>query len=93
MEPFEAKFAKEWEETRRRGFGWFVADHGTNWGIGLATFVLVGEWLDGGAFDLLRILAVLAGCIAVGCVIAPLRWYKREGRYKYLIERFSGASR
>jgi hypothetical protein len=89
MTDFEADFVKDWEKTRRRGFGRFVVTRGSDYGVFLALFILVGEWLDGRELDPLRILAVLAACFAVGCMFAPLAWYNREARYRHFIERSS----
>ena len=76
----DSEFAKGWERTRGRGFVRFVMTRGASWGGSLAVFVLVGEWLNGGAFDPLRIVAVLAACTAIGCVFAPLAWHQCEDR-------------
>ena len=85
----DSKFAKMWEQTRSRGFARFVVTQGASWGVSITVAVLFGEWLRGGALDPLRVLAVLAACIAIGCVFAPFAWHKREDRYRYFLERSS----
>ena len=84
------KFVKEWEQTRNRGFARFVVTQGATWGVSVAVVVLFGEWTKNGTVDPLHGLAVLAACIAVGCVFAPLSWHKRESRYKSFLEHSSG---
>ena len=85
----DSQFAKEWEQTRSRGFARFVVNQGATWGVSVALVVSFGEWSANGTVDLLHGLAVLAACIAIGCVFAPLTWHKREARYKYFLEHAS----
>jgi hypothetical protein len=87
----DSKFARAWEKTRSRGFARFVVTQGASWGISFAVAVLFGEWLNDVAFNPLRSLGILAAFIAVGCIVAPLAWHKREDRYKYFIERAAKA--
>ena len=84
------KFVKEWEQTRNCGFRRFVVTQGATWGVSVAVVVLLGEWTKNGTVDPLHGLAVLAACIAVGCVFAPLSWHKRESGYKSFLEHSSG---
>ena len=86
----DSKFAKEWEKTRSRGFARFVVTQGASLGVSFTVAVLVGEWLNDVAFNPLRSLGILAAFIAVGCIVAPLIWHQREGRYRYFLERSSG---
>lgn len=88
----DSRFAKEWEKTRSRGFARFVMTQGASWGAYFAFAVLFGEWLNNAAFNPLRSLGVLAAFIAVGCIVAPLVWHKREDRYRYFPESSSDAA-
>ena len=83
----DSAFAQEWAKTRQQGFGRFVVSHGVGWGISVAVGVLVTEWLDDGSFSLTRSLCGLAAFVAIGCIVAPLVWHKREDRYRRFVER------
>lgn len=83
----DSAFAQEWAKTRQQGFGRFVVGHGVGWGISVTVAVLVGEWFDGVSFSPTRSLCGLAAFVAIGCIVAPLVWHKREDRYRYFIER------
>ena len=80
-------FAKEWEQTRERGFWRFVLSRAANWLLFVAIFILLGVWLDGDRFEPVRFLLMLVGWFGVGCLFAPLGWYTREARYRQFLER------
>jgi len=82
----DEQFLKDWELARQRGFMRFVVVRGTEWGASFAITYLVGIWLKDHVFDPKHAAAAFLVFIGAGCLFSPITWWKREDRYKRVLE-------